>query len=149
MKTIRLACAYVHLIKNLHWALFGWSRSQVQADNKRLIRLTECSSWFEFLPGAHVITLWLKCMGLKQTQRICNSQRYLSCNMRKCTFQHLCSAKIQISLHTCAVTVWLPSSLGISTLVLLNLDMPCLCKQCRSRSVCFFRSQLIWICTVC
>ena len=27
--------------------------------------------------------------------------------------------------------------------------MPCLCKQCRSRSVVFWRSQLIWICTVC
>ena len=27
--------------------------------------------------------------------------------------------------------------------------MPCLCKQCRSRSVGFWRSQLIWICTVC
>ena len=35
------------------------------------------------------------------------------------------------------------------TLVLLNHDIPCLCKQCRSRSVGFFRSQLIWICTVC
>ena len=28
-------------------------------------------------------------------------------------------------------------------------DMPCLSKQCRSRSVGFWRSQLIWICTVC
>ena len=35
------------------------------------------------------------------------------------------------------------------TLVLLNPDKPCLCKQCRSRSVGFCRSQLIWICTVC
>ena len=35
------------------------------------------------------------------------------------------------------------------TLALLNPDIPCLCKQCRSRSVGFFRSQLIWICTVC
>ena len=34
-------------------------------------------------------------------------------------------------------------------LVLLNPDIPCLCKQCRSRSVGFWRSQLIWICTVC
>ena len=34
-------------------------------------------------------------------------------------------------------------------LVLLNPDMPCLCKQCRFRSVGFWRSQLIWICTVC
>ena len=28
-------------------------------------------------------------------------------------------------------------------------DMSCLSKQCRSRSVGFWRSQLIWICTVC
>ena len=28
-------------------------------------------------------------------------------------------------------------------------DRPCLSKQCRSRSVGFWRSQLIWICTVC
>ena len=35
------------------------------------------------------------------------------------------------------------------TFVLLNPDIPCLCKQCRSRSVGFWRSQLIWICTVC
>ena len=28
-------------------------------------------------------------------------------------------------------------------------DMPCLRKQCRSRSAGFWRSQLIWICTVC
>ena len=33
------------------------------------------------------------------------------------------------------------------TLVLLNPDIPCLCKQCRSWSVGL--SQLIWICTVC
>ena len=35
------------------------------------------------------------------------------------------------------------------TLVLLNPDIPCLCKQCRPRSVGFWRSQLILICTVC
>ena len=35
------------------------------------------------------------------------------------------------------------------TLVLLNPDMSCHCKQCRSRSIGFWRSQLIWICTVC
>ena len=35
------------------------------------------------------------------------------------------------------------------TVVLLNPDMADLCKQCRSRSVGFWRSQLIWICAVC
>ena len=39
--------------------------------------------------------------------------------------------------------------LWLLTLVLLNPDMPWLCKQCRSRSVGFWRSQLIWIYTVC
>ena len=35
------------------------------------------------------------------------------------------------------------------TLVLLSPAIPCLCKQCRSRSVSFWRNQLIRICTVC
>ena len=35
------------------------------------------------------------------------------------------------------------------TIVLLNPDIPWLCKQCRSRSVGFWRSQLIWIYSVC
>ena len=35
------------------------------------------------------------------------------------------------------------------TLVLLSLDMSCPCEQCRSRSVGFWRIQMIWICTVC
>ena len=39
--------------------------------------------------------------------------------------------------------------LNLLTLVLLNPDIPCLCKQCRSRSVGFWRSKLILICTVC
>ena len=44
---------------------------------------------------------------------------------------------------------WCKQQKHILTLVLLNPDAPCLCKQCRSRSVAFWRSQLIWICTVC
>ena len=39
--------------------------------------------------------------------------------------------------------------LNTLTLVLLSPDIPCLCKQCRSRSVGFWRSHLIWTCTVC
>ena len=30
-----------------------------------------------------------------------------------------------------------------------RMHRPCLCRQCRSRSVGFWRSHLIWICTVC
>ena len=37
----------------------------------------------------------------------------------------------------------------ILTLVLMSPDTSCICQQCRSRSVGFWRSQLIWICTVC
>ena len=54
-----------------------------------------------------------------------------------------------------ACTSWLWHFPGIFiyilclTLVLLNPDIPDLCKQRRSRSVGFWRSQLIWICTVC
>ena len=32
--------------------------------------------------------------------------------------------------------------------LMLNPDKPCLCKRCSSRSVGFWRSQLIWLCTV-
>ena len=35
------------------------------------------------------------------------------------------------------------------TFVLLSPDISCFCKQCRSRSDGFWRSQLTWICTVC
>ena len=50
--------------------------------------------------------------------------------------------------QTCS-KIWTSPWYQISTLVLLNLDMPCLCKQCRFRSVGSWRSQLIWICTIC
>ena len=48
-----------------------------------------------------------------------------------------------------AVCKLLESLQMVLTLLLLNPDMSCLCKHCRSRSVGFWRSQLIWICTVC
>ena len=47
------------------------------------------------------------------------------------------------------IIITFPSSPYDLTLVLLNPDILCICKQCRSRSVGFLRSQLIWICTVC
>ena len=46
----------------------------------------------------------------------------------------------------CLKVVLLASGLDPS---LVEHDMPFLSKQCRSRSVGFRRSQLIWICTVC
>ena len=46
--------------------------------------------------------------------------------------------------------VYLNHNIMSLTLVMLNPNfIPCQCKQCRSRSVGFFRGQLIRICTVC
>ena len=60
---------------------------------------------------------------------------------------HFCSTKDFLQVKALCIknlhVIW-----KILTLVLLKPDMPCLCKQCRSRSVGFSRSQLIWICTV-
>ena len=52
-------------------------------------------------------------------------------------------------LYSICEEIHFSSQLSFLTLVLLNLDIPWLCNQCRSRSVGFWRSQLIWICTVC
>ena len=55
-----------------------------------------------------------------------------------------------VTRETLFVTFYLRSCpSNLVTLVLLNQNIPCLCKQCRSRSVGFWRSQMIWICTVC
>ena len=73
-------------------------------------------------------------------------------------FSHIFSEKSKHKISKCnLLQLWL--ALGLTQtficpiqgllLVLLNLDMSCLCKQWRSRSGGFWRSQLIWICTVC
>ena len=54
----------------------------------------------------------------------------------------LCLHISGISFYNCKSNIW------VLTLVLLNPDIPCLCKQCRSRSGGFWRGHLIWICTV-
>ena len=53
--------------------------------------------------------------------------------IRRCTEQHL---------------IWVYSLYSDLSVPMLNPDISCLCKQCRSRSVGFWRSQLNWICTV-
>ena len=58
-----------------------------------------------------------------------NKKNISNCPLLKCFTQH---AKILAVIKILNLT-----------LVLLNLDMPCLCNQCRSRS------QLFWNCTVC
>ena len=55
---------------------------------------------------------------------------------------------LEPSLPTYTDTIYIDCKEAPLTLVLLSLDIPCLCKQCRSRSVGFWRSQLIWICSV-
>ena len=56
------------------------------------------------------------------------------------------------SLWKRPITIWSINCFLVQMLltqVLLNPDMSCLCKQCRPRSsVGFWRSQLIWICTI-
>ena len=65
----------------------------------------------------------------------------LGLNTLKSTFKTT-KYPFETCIHSFGLTMLL-------TLVLLNPDIPCLCKQCRSRSVGFCRSQLIWIYTVC
>ena len=67
-----------------------------------------------------------------------------------CTVCHLVFEFVSIT-QIKTLTDWLKikSRCDILTLLLLNTDMPCLSKQCRSRSVGFWRSQLIWVCNVC
>ena len=62
-----------------------------------------------------------------------------------CPRHHLMRGHKNIKVYPLTLT----GSVSVLTLVLLNVDIKCLCKQCRSRSVGFRRSQLIWICTVC
>ena len=64
-------------------------------------------------------------------------------------FVRIASYKKKRQKRTCSSERKLSMVLRLLTLVLLNPDIPCLCQQCRSRSVGFFRSQLIWNCTVC
>ena len=59
-------------------------------------------------------------------------------------------------IQTCGLWVLSDTLLTGLWLIMLSInpslakhDMPCHSKQCRSRSVSFWRSQLIWICTVC
>ena len=68
-------------------------------------------------------------------------------------FQNCCKKLVlKCLLNYCTLKKWSNLERGCIeslTLVLLDPDMPNVCKQCSSRSVGFFRSQLIWICTVC
>ena len=80
-----------------------------------------------------------------QTTCLWNWKTCITCwKVRKRTFRHVRSAKVQVSLHLCKLIGSFAVSINPS---LAEHDMPCPSKQCRSRSVGL--SQLIWICTVC
>ena len=59
------------------------------------------------------------------------------------------NCQLHILLLKQQIIITYPKQWDILTLVQLKPDIPCICKQCRSRSVGFWRSQLIWIYTVC
>ena len=91
-----------------------------------MIYITSKVGWYQPLRDTlHVI--WSSISGKKK-------KKYL--------FYHPC-IKAEIKLTS---QLWYQKGM---MLVLLNPDISCLCKQCRSRSVGFWRSQLNWICTVC
>ena len=79
-------------------------------------------------------------------QGICRQPRLRSA----CTFtqygQGLCCPLTEPMIGYCRIFGCTSKALNPSP---AEHDMPCLSKQCRSRSVGFWRSQLIWICTVC
>ena len=102
----------------------------------------------------------------------CNGAQAVASSLGAC--QNLCLPILRLKIYlpkTYAKGNILYTTINNLTLVLMNPDIPCLCKQCssrfcltlvqlnpaiaflckqcRSRSVGFWRSQLIWICTVC
>ena len=92
--------------------------------------------------GVSLINIGNLCRTGIQNRALCWDQ--MRCNLTKCTSWHAHPTKTLIYQSEPLLGI-----LSILTLVLPNADMPCLCKQCRSRSVGFWRSQLIWICTIC
>ena len=75
---------------------------------------------------------------------------FASCNTTTCSVSCVTSfLYLYLLTSDCQFCVKHTWSHPILTLVLLNRDIPCLCKQCKNRSVGFWKSQLIWICTVC
>ena len=100
------------------------------------------SSWAEFRWANKFTSKFVKWEGIDSPVHLhfCHCFHLNGPLKQLTTFRHrLAGADAQANL----------SPYYLLTLVLLNPDIPWLCKQCRSRSVGFFRSQLILICTVC
>ena len=116
------------LIKNL--IMIWW-----YGKNKRFWNV-----WYLNVKEVICLCIWFICVYSKFWDR----QTEANCRFRMQQLFRVYTAFIQQFYTYQKVEKW--SSL---TLVQLNSDIPCLCKQCRSRSVGFWRSQLIWICTVC
>ena len=60
-----------------------------------------------------------------------------------------CDLSVCINIMSVTAVCMYVQTLGAFNPSLAEHDMPCPSKQCRSRSVGFWRSQLIWISTVC
>ena len=74
---------------------------------------------------------------------LCSPSVFRDCSIVR-TYRYLWCLGLDVILISSV-----PVHILFLTFVLSNPDMPCLCKRCRSKSVGFWRSQLIWIYTVC
>ena len=143
-----LACAFVVWTESslgTFWIAKG--ATFLHADNENLIRLHRYAGWFESLLGVHARRYVFLC---------CGSYVIVSSHSSLAFFHYHHSPQQRLIFIEWSWQTDVSESNVIGTctrqtlaLVLLNPDMSCLCKQCRSRSVGFWRSQLIWICTVC
>ena len=108
--------------------------------------------FFLFFPRKQVLTFDANCLLWKKSQLLlkCQSQVEQTIIWNICLYYFVRENKAWNFMWT--VCLRMPSETILHctlTLVLLNPNIHCLCKHCRSRSVGFWRSQLIWICTVC
>ena len=85
---------------------------------------------------------FIQILNFDSTKMYCNYPNYLE--------RQACARKCYPRPDAAECSIWSGSTLfathsailAILTLVLLNPDIPCLCKQCRSRSVGFWRSTV-------
>ena len=123
--------------------------SLVWVDESWLIRTFSscCTFLVKFTPETKYTFKLLFC-DISRNPHFLNTSIYLHEYLWICFVQLTCM--IRSNWHEITNPIFYEKKWKILLiLVLLNLDISCLCKQCRSRSVGFWRSQLIWICTVC
>ena len=164
---------WIRLCIRAVWSVFAWCfvDSKVHDLSSRSIKTDQTlgiSSWFVF--AAHVFAglIWIFAGHICVIGYVfshCGQKTFLMKITCSCVvflmIGYICKVVVKMNLtrnwpyhgvHKISVTLpifmsFVVSPLFVLTFVLLS-EMSCLCKQCRSRSVGFFRSQLIWICTV-